>query len=131
METALFVLPRARPAASVEARETCDDDTNLEAEGFALSAMTDFRHEYPITVATSVSIDAALVDMNRLNIHALPVIPEETGAFEMPVLGFITSHEMLRERPFRSADSKGVRLPQPRSVQGDRIDSSFGGAESR
>src|SRR5450631_1871339 len=79
--------------------------------------MTDFRQEYPITVAASASIDAALAYMNRLHLHALLVIREEAAAFEISVLGLITAYEILRERPFRSPDTKVVRWPRPRTVR--------------
>jgi CBS domain-containing protein len=103
METALVVPSRARSAASLFVRSVANDDAFLEADDSAFYALTDFRREYPITVDADSSIDEALGDMNRLNVHALLVTREGPGGADPQVVGLITAYDIERSRSRRHA----------------------------
>jgi CBS domain-containing protein len=102
METALVVPARVRWSASLIERSIENDGCELEADDSAFHALTDFQHEYPITVDINTSIDEALVDMNRLCVHALLVTQGRFEGVEPQVAGLITAYDIERERPHSS-----------------------------
>jgi len=65
----------------------------LHPDDAAISAITDFRREYPITVESDCSIDEALAEMVRLGLHALLVTRQEEGGMEQQILGLVTAHD--------------------------------------
>jgi CBS domain-containing protein len=99
METALVVPARVRWSASLVERSIAHDGLHLEADDSAFHALTDFQHEYPITVDADTSIDEALADMNRLYVHALLVTQGRFEGVDPQVAGLITAYDIARERP--------------------------------
>jgi len=102
METALLVPARVRWSASLIERSIANDGSRLDADDSALHALTDFQHEYPISVDTDTSIDEALADMNRLSVHALLVTQVGFEGVDPQVAGLITAYDIARERPHSS-----------------------------
>jgi CBS domain-containing protein len=99
METALVVPARVRWSASLIERSIANDVSHLEAGDSAFHALTDFQHEYPITVDTDTPIDEALADMNRLCVHALLATQVRFEGVAPLVAGLITAYDIARERP--------------------------------
>jgi hypothetical protein len=56
------------------------------------------RREYPITIEANVSIDEARADMNRLQVHALIVVSQDSDSLDIPVLGLVTAYDISKER---------------------------------
>lgn len=102
MDNSLVVPSRGRSATSLVERTVANDDAFLESDAAAFCALTDFRREYPITILADSSMDDALADMNRLNVHALLVIREQFGGLDQQVIGLITYYDIERKRPHRS-----------------------------
>jgi CBS domain-containing protein len=100
MENALVSPSRVRSASLIE-RTMAHDDAYLETNDSPFCALTDFRREYPITVAVDSFIDDAFGDMNRLGVHALLVTRQEVGSIEQQVVGLITYYDIERKRPHR------------------------------
>jgi CBS domain-containing protein len=73
----------------------------LEHDDSAFCTLTDFHREYLITVEADSSIDDALTDMKRLEVHALLVTRQELGGIEQQVVGLITFYDIERSRPHR------------------------------
>jgi CBS domain-containing protein len=109
METALVVPAQVRWSASLVERSIQNDDSQLEADDSAFHALTDFQHEYPITVDTDTSIDEAFADMNRLCVHALLVTEGSFEGVDAQVAGLITAYDIVRERPHSSSRTTGMR----------------------
>ena len=101
MENALAVPSRIRPAASLNERPAVNDDTYLESDDPAFCALTDFQHEYPITVEADRGIEDALADMNRLGVHALLVTRQDLDSADLQVVGLITYYDIERRHPHR------------------------------
>jgi CBS domain-containing protein len=59
----------------------------------AISAMSDFSRQYPVTVSEDRQIGAALTDMARLGVRALLVVND------LKVVGLITSYDIEGDRP--------------------------------
>jgi CBS domain-containing protein len=108
METALVVPARVRWSASLIVRFVANDGSHLEADDSAFHALTDFQHEYPITVDTDTSIDEALADMNRLCVQALLVTQGRFEGVDPQVAGLITAYDIARERPHSSSRTTGT-----------------------
>jgi CBS domain-containing protein len=108
METALLVPASFRWSASLIERSIENDGCGLEADDSAFHALTDFQHEYPITVDINTSIDQALADMNRLCVHALLVTQDRLEEVEQQVAGLITAYDIARERPHSSSRTTGI-----------------------
>jgi CBS domain-containing protein len=108
METALVVPAQVRWSASLIERSPENDSCELEADDSAFHALTDFQHEYPITVDINTSIDEAIADMNRLSVHALLVTQGRFEGVEPQVAGLITAYDIERERPRSSSRSTGM-----------------------
>lgn len=96
MEAVLVAPSRVRPAASLIERTVANDEYYLDAADPAFSALTDFRREFPITVAADESADDALADMKRLAVHALLVTEEGAEDAESRVIGLITANDIER-----------------------------------
>jgi CBS domain-containing protein len=109
METALVVPARVCWSASLIERSSANDDSQLEADDSAFHALTDFQHEYPITVDIDTSIDEALSDMNRLCVHALLATESSFEGMDAQVTGLITAYDIARERPHSSWRTTGMR----------------------
>jgi CBS domain-containing protein len=117
METTLIVPSHVRSAATLETRSpVLESELHLDSEVSALCAMTDFRQEYPITVEANVSIDEALADMNRLQVHALIVVPQDSDSLDIRLLGLITAYDISRERPHRSISRQVTEIRRYRAV---------------
>src|SRR5260370_26662020 len=69
------------------------DLPSLSLDDPAITAMTDFTQECPVTVSPERHIDDALKDMIRAGVRSLLVLEEGR------VLGLITSFDIQRERP--------------------------------
>ena len=108
MQTALAVPSQVRWAASLAERSTSNDESYLENNDSAFLALTDFQHEYPITVDTETSIDDALADMNRLCVHALLATQGRFEAVETQMAGLITAYDIARERAYNQAAKTGT-----------------------
>jgi CBS domain-containing protein len=108
METALAVPARVRRSASLIERSIENERCELEAEDSAFQALTDFQHEYPITVDINTSIDDALADMDRLCVHALLVTQGKFEGADPQVAGLITAYDIARERPHSSPRTTGM-----------------------
>jgi len=102
METALVVPSKVLWSASLIERSIENHDSRLEAEESAFHALTDFQHEYPISVDMDTSIDEALADMNRLCVHALLVTQDRFEGVDPQVAGLITAYDIARARPHSS-----------------------------
>ena len=103
MEMALVVSARVRWSGSLIERSLANDSSQLEADDSAIHALTDFQHEYPITVDANTGIDEALEDMNRLCVHALLVTRATFEGVDPQVAGLITAYDIARERPHSSS----------------------------
>lgn len=79
-----------RPAALVPAVKPGDA---------AVSVMTDFAHEHPITINEERPIEDALEDMIRFGVRALLVCRGDT------VTGLVTSYDIQGERPLKFLQS--------------------------
>jgi hypothetical protein len=103
MEMALVVSARVRWSGSLVERSLANDGSQLEADDSAIHALTDFQHEYPITVDAGTGIDEALADMNRLCVHALLVTRATFEGVDPQVAGLITAYDIARERSHSSS----------------------------
>jgi len=101
MESALIAPSRTVSAASLPERTVANDHAHLDCDDSALYALTDFRRDYPITVEADESIDDALGDMDRLDVHALLVTREEAPSMGSRIIGLITYHDIQRRRSHR------------------------------
>jgi CBS-domain-containing membrane protein len=82
----------ARSPAVIPQRAT-RDLPSLSLDDPAITAMTDFTQECPVTVSPECHIDDALKDMIRAGVRSLLVLEEGR------VLGLITSFDIQGERP--------------------------------
>jgi CBS domain-containing protein len=105
MDNVIFMDSRVLTAASAYAR-SLSREHDLHPDDAAISAITDFRREYPITVESDCSIDEALADMVRLGLHALLVTRQEEGGLEQQILGLVTAHELERFLRQRSRETQ-------------------------
>jgi CBS domain-containing protein len=97
MDNVLFMGSRDLTATSAYARSLSREHV-LHPDDAAISAITDFRREYPITVESDCSIDEALAEMVRLGLHALLVTRQEEGGMEQQILGLVTAYDLERFR---------------------------------
>jgi CBS domain len=75
-----------------------DDISALDPDDSAYRAVTDFERVSPFTVLPNCSIEAALDDMIRLNVHALLVTSDGIDGGDHHFAGLITSHEIHHMR---------------------------------
>jgi CBS domain-containing protein len=101
MEDLFSVRPESGTAASIEPT-AANSDAYSASRDQAFFGLTDFRHEYLITVEADSSVEAALDDMSRLGVHALLVTRQEVESTDQQVVGLITHHDIERSRPHRS-----------------------------
>ncbi len=77
----------ANPARS----RTAIPESDLDPDDRALAAITDFMHEYQVTVRPDLPIHDALIAMICAGVHALVVMQEASESSEQMVVGLITS----------------------------------------
>ncbi len=103
--------PRSRPA---------NGESDLEPDDRALAAITDFMHEYQVTVRPDLPIHDALITMICARVHALVVTEEASESSRQLVVGLITSQAIqavLRKRhqhmdtPVRDVMTPWIELP--------------------
>ncbi|HVB82087.1 MAG TPA: CBS domain-containing protein [Candidatus Binataceae bacterium] len=87
-----FAFSNDRSPAVIPQRAT-RDLLSLSLDDPAITAMTDFTQECPVTVSPERHIDDALKDMIRAGVRSLLVLEEDC------VLGLITSFDIQGERP--------------------------------
>jgi CBS domain-containing protein len=90
-------------------------DSSLDPDEPALSAITDFVHEYAFTVRPDLSINDALITMICAGVHALVVTQEASESPEQLVMGLVTTQAIeavLRKRhPLTDAMVRDVMTP--------------------
>jgi len=96
-------------SAALDRRGVYIEAGKLEPDDPAIYAMTDFRHECPICVPSSRSIDEALEDMNRLGIHALLVTQPQDATAHEQMLGLITSYRIQQRKVYERRLPKTLR----------------------
>ncbi len=108
MESA-FILPTAvQSTAFLVERAAVNDAAYLQPDDSALCALTDFRHEHPITVHADSLVGNALRDMNQRSVHALLVTREEDSGIGQQVVGMITHFDIERRHPHRHRYGNGT-----------------------
>lgn len=81
-----------------------DLPSRVSIEDPALSVMTDFTRVSAVVIRPADTIDEALARMKQRGVRSLLVIDAERR-----VLGLITAHDVLGERPMRLVEARGVR----------------------
>jgi CBS domain-containing protein len=77
---------------------------HVSIEDSALSVMTDLSRVSAVVIGPTDTIDEALERMKQRGVRALLVIDAQRR-----VLGLITAHDILGERPMRFVEAHGVR----------------------
>lgn len=90
-----FAYPAARAPRAKE--------TLLALTDPALSVVTNFAWERPVTVTATCSVDEALEEMMRTGVRALLVVRDAV------VTGLITSYDIYGERPLQFLAASGLR----------------------
>ncbi|MGO9036783.1 MAG: CBS domain-containing protein [Steroidobacteraceae bacterium] len=101
MENALVLPSEAQTAAFLAERAAVNDAAYLQPDDSALCALTDFRHEHPITVHADSFVGDALRDMNLRSVHALLVTREVEFGIGEQVVGMITYFDIERRHSHR------------------------------
>ncbi len=101
MENVLVPPSGIRSTASLAERAAANDGAYLQPNDSAFCALSDFRHEYPITVPADSFVEDALRDMHRHSVHALLVTREEDSGTGQQVVGMITYFDIERSRRHR------------------------------
>ncbi len=114
MDITLATPSRVLLAAALLKRTLADDEIDLDPGDSAFYALTDFRHENPISVEPDCSIDDALYDMSRLSVHALLVIQQEQTGSGQCIVGLITSYRIERLRLHHRQRTGDSRCPDLR-----------------
>lgn len=73
------------------------DGWHANPEDSAVTVMTDFRARSPVTVAATMTIDAALEHMKHAGVRCAFAIDEE----QRVVVGLITAYDITSEKPMR------------------------------
>jgi hypothetical protein len=90
MDNSLIYSVGNRTAISTRNR-TAIAESDLDPDDRALAAITDFMHEYQVTVRPDLPIHDALIARICAGVHALVVTQEVSESSEQLVLGLITS----------------------------------------
>jgi CBS domain-containing protein len=101
MMEGLFAVHSQNGTAVPSAEPAANHDAFLESTDPAFLGLTDFRHEYLITVEADSPVEAALADMTRLGVQALLVTRQDVESMDQQVVGLITYHDIERSRPHR------------------------------
>jgi CBS-domain-containing membrane protein len=90
------------PQAVLRRRRRSESSRRIALTDPAMSVLTDFTWDAPVTVAADRFIDDALRDMIAAGVRALLVMQGEV------VIGLITSYDIQGERPLLFLDTSGL-----------------------
>lgn len=95
----MTLLPMRRFGDPVLPRRSVLDGQRLDPSDPAIYAITDFKRDFPMTVASERQIDDALTDMIQLGVRALLVAKDQR------LVGLVTSYDIQGERPMQFLQS--------------------------